>query len=94
MIDYDRFASEYARRRTIHPRVLESLVSIGRINRGSAVLEVGCGTGNYIVALEAFTSCAGWGLDPSTEMLAKARPRSARIALHTGRAEQLGFADS
>jgi ubiquinone/menaquinone biosynthesis C-methylase UbiE len=53
MIDYDRFASEYARRRTIHPRVLESLVSIGRINRGSAVLEVGCGTGNYIAAIRA-----------------------------------------
>jgi ubiquinone/menaquinone biosynthesis C-methylase UbiE len=57
----------------------------------SKVLEVGCGTGNYIVALEESSGCSGWGIDCSEQMLAKARERSSRISFQLGRAEELGF---
>ncbi len=75
-MDYDRIASEYARHRQVHPGVLRSLVSTSGIGSASNVLEVGCGTGNYIAALERSVGCSSWGIDPSEEMLSIARQRS------------------
>jgi ubiquinone/menaquinone biosynthesis C-methylase UbiE len=57
------------------------------------VLEVGCGTGNYIIALQAQVGCACWGIDPSQEMLDKARSRTDKVTLRLGSAEQLDLDD-
>ena len=56
------------------------------------MLEVGCGTGNYISAISSFTGRAAWGIDPSEQMLAHARTRSSAVTFQTGRAEALDFA--
>ena len=72
-IDYDTIAADYARHRTVHPGVLRALVETSHMARATRALEVGCGTGNYIAALRAATGCAGWGVDPSERMLARAR---------------------
>jgi SAM-dependent methyltransferase len=48
-------------------------VAKGAVRADSCVLELGCGTGNYIRALCERTGCTGWGLDPSEAMLAQAR---------------------
>ncbi|MFQ5611741.1 MAG: class I SAM-dependent methyltransferase [Anaerolineae bacterium] len=92
MIDYDKIAREYAQHRQLHPGVLEALLAAGGIDAASQVLEVGCGTGNYIIALNALAGCACWGLDPSQEMLARAQNRSDAIDFQQGRAEALDFA--
>jgi SAM-dependent methyltransferase len=91
VVDYDQIASEYARHRQVHPGVLRSLLSISRVGRASKVLEVGCGTGNYIVALQALAGCSCWGIDPSEQMLSRARERSRPINLQSGKAERLDF---
>lgn len=91
MIQYDRIALEYARHRKVHPEVLRSLVSHSGIDGDSRVLEVGCGTGNYIAAIGAAVGCSCWAIDPSEEMLAAARIRSAHVTFRAGRAEQLKF---
>lgn len=90
-IDYDRLARDYALHRQVQPDVLTSLIQIGAVTEASRVLDVGCGTGNYSVALEAATGCAGWGVEPSAQMLATAQARSARIQFRQGRAEHLDF---
>lgn len=90
-IDYDEIASEYARHRQIHPEVLKSLLLTSRVGRASKVLEVGCGTGNYIVALEALAGSSCWGIDPSEQMLSRARERSRKILFQRGKAERLDF---
>jgi len=90
-IDYDRIASEYSKHRKVHPRVLAELISCGALGKGSKVLEVGCGTGNYAVALKALVECEIWAIDPSEEMLCRARERSAEIHFSSGKAEQLCF---
>jgi SAM-dependent methyltransferase len=94
MIDYDRFAAEYARNRRIQPEVFRALVTGAGIGATSRVLEVGCGTGNYITALQGLTGCACRGLDPSEEMLARARARSEAVPFQAGRAEALPFPDA
>ncbi len=104
--DYNRLAAEYARNRRVHLEVLKSLLSVchreraaeaATTNDGAAeaavprVLEVGCGTGNYIIALQSLAGCRSWGIDPSVAMLAVARERAATIDYSLGRAEQLAF---
>jgi ubiquinone/menaquinone biosynthesis C-methylase UbiE len=92
-MDYDQLATEYARHRQVHPGVLRSLLVGGSIQPASRVLEVGCGTGNYILALHSATGCAGWGIDPSTQMLAHGSQRPGKVVFQPGQAEKLDFED-
>jgi SAM-dependent methyltransferase len=59
------------------------------------VLDVGCGTGVLacVAAAQVGPEGAVVGLDPSDEMLAVARRKSAAVDWHTGRAEAIPFAD-
>jgi ubiquinone/menaquinone biosynthesis C-methylase UbiE len=91
-IDYDQAAGSYAAHRRVHPGVFRELWERGRVQARSTVVEVGCGTGNYVSALAGYTGCRAWGLDPSAEMLAHACARPERVGWLLGRAEQLGFA--
>ena len=91
LIDYDQIALEYARHRKVHPEVLRGLLAESGIDGQSNVLEVGCGTGNYIVAVESAVGCSGWGIDPSQEMLAEASARRGSVTFKAGRAEGLPF---
>ncbi len=91
IIDYDKVAAEYAQHRQVHPRVLQSLLEISGVSSASKVLEVGCGTGNYILAVESLTGGVCWGIDPSEQMLSRARERSEKIRFQLGRAEELNF---
>lgn len=96
MIDYDKLALEYAQHRRVHPDVLQELISTGEVDLSTRVLEVGCGTGNHIMALTALTGCTGWGLDPSIEMVKQAKAQTTEtsttgINLLSGRAECLPF---
>jgi SAM-dependent methyltransferase len=88
-IDYDQMAAEYAEHRRIHPEVLRCLTSVLRPT--AKVLEVGCGTGNYLGAIREQIGCFCWGTDPSAEMLAQAAARSGHLQLSRGRAEALDF---
>jgi len=91
-LDYNQLASDYAQHRQVHPGVLKSLAANGGVGPEARVLEVGCGTGNYILALERLAGCAGWGIDPSQGMLAQAQARSGAVHFQPGRAERLDFA--
>jgi len=88
-IDYNQIALEYTQHRKINPLVLEALISEGRLTCQSRVLEVGCGTANYLSAVEALTNCHAHGCDPSEEMLAQARTRSNTLQLQLGSAEKI-----
>ena len=61
MAIYDEtMAPGYARWRTVHPQLLDALIAYGSLCAASCVLELGCGTGNYIRAVSERTGCAGW----------------------------------
>jgi ubiquinone/menaquinone biosynthesis C-methylase UbiE len=91
-VNYDQVASEYAAHRQVHSGVFRELCVQGCLSSGSVVLEVGCGTGNYIRALTGHFGCTGYGLDPSAAMLTQARTRRASVAWVQARAEGLGVA--
>jgi SAM-dependent methyltransferase len=62
----------------------------GAVGSGTDVVEVGCGTGNYILALAEATQCRGWGVDPDPAMLRIARKRTGLVTFAEGKAEALG----
>jgi SAM-dependent methyltransferase len=91
-IDYQRAASAYAAHRRIHGGVFSMLCDRVGPGPGTRVLEVGCGTGNYIRALAGHQRWEAYGLDPSSAMLACTRSEPGPVSLAVGRAEQIAFA--
>jgi ubiquinone/menaquinone biosynthesis C-methylase UbiE len=92
--DYDSRAAEYAAHRCVNPAVLRALIDSGLLSSETRVLDVGCGTGNYAAALRRETGCRMSGIEPSTEMLARARDAAAWDNLEQGSAESLPFPDA
>lgn len=88
-MDYDAYAERYAHTREAVPWVLGPLEgAVRRLPAGAVVVEIGCGTGNYVAALaEALPEYDYRGFDASKGMLAVARARSARIAWTEGNAD-------
>ena len=86
-IPYDQISDEYAQHRKVHPGVFRALCET--IFPSANVLEVGCGTGNYIAGIRAATGCACWGTDPSAEMLARARAQAPEVHFAPGRGERI-----
>jgi SAM-dependent methyltransferase len=93
-MDYDRMAADYASHRVANPVVLEAILSGSSIHQGSRVLEVGCGTGNYVSTIRSRTGCKAWGVDPSEEMLAEARTIGSGVMFAWGQGEGLRFEDA
>jgi SAM-dependent methyltransferase len=89
--NYDHLAADYARHRQVHPGVLKDLLETGQVKVDSQVLEVGCGTGNYIIAIQNASNCQARGFDPSAQMLAKASPRSSAVRFSQASAESFDF---
>jgi ubiquinone/menaquinone biosynthesis C-methylase UbiE len=93
MNDYDAtVASAYVRHRRIHPELLRRLIVTSELGPASTVLELGCGTGNYLSALDDLVGCTWHGLDSSEAMLAEARLRAPKARCWCAPAEQTGIA--
>jgi SAM-dependent methyltransferase len=89
-IDYAALADDYARHRSVHPEVLWRLVD--GLDPAARVLEVGCGTGNYVREIQRLVGCECTGIDPSTQMLDKLRARGGQVRVLECAAERLGLA--
>ena len=89
---YDQqIAANYAKLRHVHGPLLAALISGPGIDSGSKILELGCGTGNYICAIQSRTGCSAWGIDPSLEMLSQARTQGPGIIWKCAAAENPGL---
>jgi SAM-dependent methyltransferase len=96
--DYDRVASRYDRRYEIHEYAGARDALLGFIGDARAVLEVGCGTGHWLAALNARPKPSRSerlaGVEPSVEMIARARIAAPSAPLVRGRAEALPWRDA
>ena len=92
-ISYDAMAADYAIHRSVHPGVLHWVIEFCNSHSLPRVLEVGCGTGNYVISLAAATSARCSGLEPSGQMLHAARQRATTVSWCQGSAESLPFSD-
>jgi ubiquinone/menaquinone biosynthesis C-methylase UbiE len=88
-LDYDPIAAEYDRRYAVndYSGVQAALLAFAADIPNPRVLEVGCGTGHWLRAIEGAAVRAA-GVDPSANMLRYARrsaPRSALVRATAGR---------
>lgn len=90
-IDYGALANDYAAHRRIHPEVIQCLAR--DLTAASRVLEIGCGTGNYIAHIRRTIGCTCAGVDPSPAMLARLRSADPSVEALEGTAECLGLPD-
>jgi SAM-dependent methyltransferase len=96
-IDYSEIASYYDQVRAMKSENLEKWISgltvCGGIREGTAVLEIGCGTGQFTIPLWESTRAKITGIDPSTAMIRAARRKehSDMITWARGSAEGLPF---
>ncbi len=94
-IDYDKFAARYARNRQVNDAVLTDLFATSRITNAARVLEVGCGTGNYIAAIAERVGCQCWAVEPSDNMRAAAQQKTrGHVTLVTAVAEEMAFPEN
>jgi ubiquinone/menaquinone biosynthesis C-methylase UbiE len=97
--DYSGIASTYDRVREMSDQNLDlwirEIIRLGHIHGESAVLEVGCGTGRFAIALWEHTHSRVVGLDISSNMLkiAKTKPSTGQIDWIEATAETIPSAD-
>jgi ubiquinone/menaquinone biosynthesis C-methylase UbiE len=84
--DYDDYAPTYTATRFAHSWLVGPLREIAaRVPIGGAVLEIGCGTGNYIHGLaEHRPELSYFGFDLSEPMLHEARARGGQVIFSSG----------
>lgn len=88
-MDYNDYAKNYALYRSAYPWIIDPIASeIKLLPLGSTIVEVGCGTGNYIISISnKLQGYAYKGFDLSKEMLTVANSRSDAIEFSWGNAD-------
>jgi SAM-dependent methyltransferase len=89
-MDYASVAATYAKRRwPLSWKLTPLLDAISHLEGSSEVVDVGCGTGDYLLALhEKYPRHRYRGVDISPEMLGRARDRCPWARLDIGNADQ------
>jgi len=89
---YDTIGRTYDTTRKADPEITRCLARYLKFAPGASYLDIGCGTGNYTVALQNL-GARMHGLELTFTMLAKARLKSDRVRWIQGNAEALPFRD-
>lgn len=92
MEKYDRIGKYYNETRRADPYLAERFYRLLAPHQKGKYLDIGCGTGNYTVALSE-KGLSMIGVDPSTEMLKVAKARTDQIEWKIGRSESLALKD-
>ncbi|MFT3910557.1 MAG: methyltransferase domain-containing protein [Ferruginibacter sp.] len=90
---YDKIGVDYNATRNADPFLVSRLLHFLKPVTGKTYLDIGCGTGNYTIAL-AEKGYRFYGVEPSEAMLNKAQKRNAKIEWLTGTAENIPFANN
>lgn len=85
---YDKIGVGYNRTRKADPYLLARFYHHLQPSSDKKYLDIGCGTGNYTIALQA-KGVHLLGIDPSTEMLQKAQEKNQDIIWKIGKAEAI-----
>jgi SAM-dependent methyltransferase len=89
---YNYIGHEYNSTRQADPLLTGRLKALLNPQYKKVYLDIGCGTGNYTIALSD-DRYAFYGIDPSERMLNEARNRNSKVSWKEGTAEQIPFDD-
>ena len=85
-VKYDVIGTSYNETRCADSFILKRLIHHLSPVKGKLYIDIGCGTGNYTIALHS-RAMNFIGMDPSTKMLEKGKTKSKDISWITGTAE-------
>jgi ubiquinone/menaquinone biosynthesis C-methylase UbiE len=85
---YDIIGVNYYSARQADPYITKQITKYLQPQKGKIYLDIGCGTGNYTISL-ANAGFIFYGVDPSKEMLTKARSVNNNITWLLGTAENI-----
>lgn len=88
---YDSIGTDYNSTRCADPFLTERLYTLLSLQKDLKCLDVGCGTGNYTIALAARGDCSFYGVEPSETMLESAKRKSSSVTWASAAAENLPF---
>ncbi len=91
-IKYDKIGTDYDLTRKADKHLAENLLRHLNPGANGLYLDIGCGTGNYTNELQK-KGFQFIGIDPSNEMLEKARVKNKHIEWRYGTAENAGLPD-
>ncbi|MES2110653.1 MAG: class I SAM-dependent methyltransferase [Bacteroidota bacterium] len=89
---YDSIGTNYNSTRRADPYIVSRLLHFLTPRKDGSYLDIGCGTGNYTIAL-AEAGLLLFGMEPSLEMLNEARRRYEGIWWTQGFAEEISILD-
>ncbi len=92
MEKYDRIGQGYDQTRQADPYLVSRLKELLSVQSVKTYLDIGCGTGNYTLALQE-PGANFIGMDPSLAMLSVAQSRSEQITWRQGQAEATKLPD-
>jgi len=87
---YDKIGEGYNKTRKADPYIAARLFDLLQPQQNSTYLDIGCGTGNYTIALNEM-GVNLTGVDPSEKMLQEARAKNNNIIWTHGYAETISF---
>lgn len=87
---YDTLGKNYNATRRADPFIAETLFKLLQPTEKGVYLDIGCGTGNYTHALHKM-GVKFMGIDPSLQMLEKAKDTKSQIEWRQGHAEKTGL---
>lgn len=93
MAKYDKIGIQYNQTRKADPYLVSRLFHHLNPQPKGQYLDIGCGTGNYTLVLHQ-KGVSLTGIDPSEEMLKKARSKDSDITWIQGEAENIPLEDS
>ncbi|MBO8161969.1 MAG: class I SAM-dependent methyltransferase [Thermosipho sp. (in: Bacteria)] len=73
--DYNEISKIYDDVREADLEVVKFIIEKAQVNEESCVLEIGCGTANYLKLIQELTQADVWGVDQSQGMLNKAKEK-------------------
>jgi len=89
---YDRIGRDYDVTRRADPQITLRVTALLNASNGCEYLDLGCGTGNYTIALRNM-GLAVHGVDQSELMISRAKEKAPHMAWYVSDAEGLSFAD-
>ena len=91
---YDRIGTDYDVTRRADPYITERLIHHLNPQPDGRYLDLGCGTGNYAIAIASVLRVEVHGIDQSRRMICTAREKRSSVAWHCGDAEFLPFREN
>lgn len=93
-IDYNEISRIYDSVREEQIEIINCFLEGADISENTAILDIGCGTGNYTNLIHRITKSRVYGMDMSEGMLEKAKEKNKNINFIIGSAEDIPLQDS